>query len=218
MHTALLSGWAGTMSLYELITIDPTDPVYNPIWRQGCFVLPFISRLGVISSLFSWSLGIDQVMSSLWSYETVNTSHLLLSGLCILASIWHWVYWDLDVFISLVNGKQLLDLNKVLGIHLLLSAIVCYLFGICHLAGYSGPGIWTSDSFGIAGSIRLIKPMYSLVSLASYCYGVISSNHIIAGFFGLIISLWHVSTRPGVTQEYLYSSSLHEEKLASLLV
>ena len=26
MHTGLVSGWAGVMTLYELIVIDPTDP------------------------------------------------------------------------------------------------------------------------------------------------------------------------------------------------
>ena len=41
-----ISMWAGVRGLYELITVDPTDPVYNPIWRQGCYVIPFISRIG----------------------------------------------------------------------------------------------------------------------------------------------------------------------------
>lgn len=52
MHTALVAGWSALMLLYELITIDPTDPVYNPIWRQAAYTLPFISRIGVIRSLF----------------------------------------------------------------------------------------------------------------------------------------------------------------------
>ena len=43
----LIDDWSGVMVLYELITVDPTDPVYNPIWRQGCYVIPFISRIGL---------------------------------------------------------------------------------------------------------------------------------------------------------------------------
>ena len=35
MHTALVSGWAGSMALYELAIFDPSDPVLNPMWRQG---------------------------------------------------------------------------------------------------------------------------------------------------------------------------------------
>uniref|UniRef100_A0A453DVL8 Photosystem II CP47 reaction center protein n=3 Tax=Aegilops tauschii subsp. strangulata TaxID=200361 RepID=A0A453DVL8_AEGTS len=39
MHTALVSGWAGSMALYELAVFDPSDPVMDPMWRQGvtCF-------------------------------------------------------------------------------------------------------------------------------------------------------------------------------------
>lgn len=47
MHTALVAGWAGSMALYELAIFDPSDPVLNPMWRQGMFVLPFMARLGV---------------------------------------------------------------------------------------------------------------------------------------------------------------------------
>ena len=51
--------WSSVMLLYQqLITVDPTDPVYNPIWRQGCYVIPFISRISGMRSLYSWSLGI----------------------------------------------------------------------------------------------------------------------------------------------------------------
>ncbi|GJV39096.1 ribonuclease H-like domain-containing protein [Tanacetum coccineum] len=35
MHTALVSGWAGSMALYELAVFDPSDPVLDPMWRQG---------------------------------------------------------------------------------------------------------------------------------------------------------------------------------------
>src|SRR5210317_2232176 len=51
MHTALVSGWAGSMALYELAVFDPSDPVLNPMWRQGMFVLPFMTRLGVDGQL-----------------------------------------------------------------------------------------------------------------------------------------------------------------------
>ncbi|PPS03373.1 hypothetical protein GOBAR_AA17289 [Gossypium barbadense] len=35
MHTALVTGWAGSMALYELAVFDPSDPVLDPMWRQG---------------------------------------------------------------------------------------------------------------------------------------------------------------------------------------
>jgi len=200
MHTALVAGWSGVMVLYELIIVDPTDPVYNPIWRQGCYVMPFVSRLGVVRSLYDWSLGIElstDRVNLYWTYETVSVAHILLSGFSILAAFWHWAYWDLDVFVSSSTGKLVLDLNRIFGIHLSLASCICFGFGLAHLTGFFGPGMWTSDSFGIVGSVRLVKPVYSVIGLAPFCYGVISSNHIVAGFFGICVGLWHISSRPG---------------------
>jgi len=155
--------------------------------------------LGVVSSLYNWSLGIFSSSVYLWTYETVTFAHILLSGLLILAAFWHWAYWDLDVFVSSTTGLLVLDLHRIFGIHLLLSAIACFGFGLSHLTGLGGPGIWTSDSFGILGSVRFVKPVYSILGLTPFSYGVISSNHIAAGFFGLVVSLWHISSRPGPT-------------------
>jgi photosystem II CP47 chlorophyll apoprotein len=202
MHTALVSGWASTMLLYELIILDPSDPVYNPIWRQGCYLIPFTSRLGVVRSLYDWSLGIEVLNNVYWSYESVSSAHIILSGALILASFWHWAYWDLDVFQSQTSGKLLLDLNRIFGIHLSLASILCFGFGIGHLTGFLGPGMWTSDSFGLVGSPRFVKPIYSILSLAPFSYGAIPSHHILAGFAGLCVGFWHISSRPGPT---LYS-------------
>jgi len=119
--------------------------------------------------------------------------------LLILASFWHWAYWDLNVFASSTTGLLVLDLHRIFGIHLLLSAITCFGFGLSHLTGLGGPGIWTSDSFGVLGSVRFVKPVYSILGLTPFCYGVISSHHIASGFFGIVVSLWHISSRPGPT-------------------
>ena len=195
MHSGLPAGWSSLMVLYELITLDPTDPVYNPIWRQGCYLIPFISRIGVIRSLYSWSLGIKVTCNLYWTYETINIAHILLSGSCILAAFWHWGYWDLNVFLS-PAGNFLLDLNQIIGIHLALASLICLGFGLGHLSGFLGPGQWTSDSFGLLGSPRFVKPIYSVIYLAPSSYGVISSNHILSGFFGILVGLFHMSSRP----------------------
>ena len=100
MHSGFVAGWSGVMLGYELITVDATDPVLNPIWRQGCYVIPFTSRIGVIRSLYSWSLGIKLSSLLYWTYETINYAHISLSGSSILAGFWHWAYWDLNVFLG----------------------------------------------------------------------------------------------------------------------
>jgi photosystem II CP47 chlorophyll apoprotein len=53
MHTTLVVGWAGSMTLYELAVFDPSDPVLDPMWRQGMFVIPFMTHLGIKDS-WTW--------------------------------------------------------------------------------------------------------------------------------------------------------------------
>ena len=55
VHTGLVSGWAASMALFEASKYDPTDYVFNPMWRQGMYVLPFMARLGVTTSWSGWS-------------------------------------------------------------------------------------------------------------------------------------------------------------------
>jgi photosystem II CP47 chlorophyll apoprotein len=218
MHTALVAGWSGVMLLYELIIVDGTDPVYNPIWRQGSYVMPFASRLGVVRSLFAWSLGIPldlRTNPSYWTYETVFIAHILLSGFCILAAFWHWAYWDLDVFVASTTSMLTLDLNRIFGIHLVLASLTCFGFGLAHLTGFFGPGMWTSDSFGLVGSIRFVKPTFSLIGLARFGYGVIPSHHILAGFFGALAGVWHLSSTPGPLLYKLLSMGNIEGVLSS---
>lgn len=215
MHTGLVAGWAGVMSIYELVVIDQSDPVYNPLWRQGSYVLPFVSRLGVVRSGFNWSIGIETQLNNYWNYETVAIAHILLAGLLTLAACWHWAYWDLDLFVSSLTGKLVLDLNRIFGIHLTLAALLCLGFGLIHLTGFGGPGFWTSDTCGIIGSVRFVKPVYSIVGLTPYCYGVVPSNHISAGFIGLIAGIWHISSRPSAYLFRTLSMSNIESVLSS---
>ena len=62
--------------------------------------------------------------SIIWSFEGVGAAHILLSGALFMASIWHWVYWDLDIFRDWRTDSPALDLPKVFSIHLLLSSIL----------------------------------------------------------------------------------------------
>ena len=109
MHTALVAGWAGSMALYELAIFDPSDPVLNPMWRQGMFVMPFMSRLGVTGSWGGWSItGETGVDPGFWSFEGVAAAHIVFSGLLMLAAIWHWTYWDLEIWQDPRTGEPAL--------------------------------------------------------------------------------------------------------------
>jgi photosystem II CP47 chlorophyll apoprotein len=115
MHTALVAGWAGSMALYELAVYNPSDPILNPMWRQGMFVLPFMARLGVTESWGGWSVtGGTAVDPGFWSFEGVAAAHIVLSGLLFLAAVWHWVFWDLELFRDPRTGEPALDCQKCL--------------------------------------------------------------------------------------------------------
>ena len=197
MHTALVSGWAGSMALYELAIFDPSDLVLNPMWRQGMFVLPFMTRLGVTKSWSAWNVTGESFSDpGIWSYEGVAAAHIILSGLLFLAAIWHWVYWDLQLFRDPRTGDPALDLPKIFGIHLFLSGLLCFSFGAFHVTGLFGPGIWVSDPYGISGSIQPVVPSWGAEGFDPYNVGGVASHHIAAGILGIIAGLFHLTVRP----------------------
>jgi photosystem II CP47 chlorophyll apoprotein len=185
------------MALYELAIFDPSDPVLNPMWRQGMFVLPFMARLGVTDSWGGWSV-VDKafVNPGFWSFEGVAAAHIILSGLLFIAAVWHWVYWDLELFRDPRTGEPALDLPKMFGIHLFLSGLLCFGFGAFHLSGLFGPGMWVSDPYGITGSIQPVAPAWGPEGFNPYNPGGIVAHHIAAGVVGIIAGLFHLTVRP----------------------
>ena len=197
MHTALVAGWAGSMALYELAIFDPSDPVLNPMWRQGMFVLPFMARLGVTGSWGGWSVtGESGVNPGFWSFEGVAAAHIVLSGLLFLAAVWHWVYWDLELFVNSRTGEPALDLPKMFGIHLFLSGLLCFGFGAFHLTGLFGPGMWVSDPYGLTGHVQPVAPEWGPAGFNPFNPGGVVAHHIAAGVVGIIAGLFHLSVRP----------------------
>jgi photosystem II CP47 chlorophyll apoprotein len=185
------------MVLYELAVFDPSDPVLNPMWRQGMFVLPFMARLGVTSSWGGWSITGESVADpGFWSFEGVAAAHIILSGLLFLAACWHWVYWDLELFQDPRTGEPALDLPKMFGIHLFLSGLLCFGFGAFHLTGLFGPGMWVSDAYGITGSVQPVAPEWGPAGFNPFNPGGIVAHHIAAGIVGIIAGLFHLSVRP----------------------
>jgi photosystem II CP47 chlorophyll apoprotein len=197
MHTALVAGWAGSMALYELAIFDSSDPILNPMWRQGMFVLPFMSRLGVTSSWGGWDItGATGVDPGFWSFEGVAAAHIVLSGLLFLAAVWHWVYWDLELFTDPRTGEPALDLPKMFGIHLFLSGLLCFGFGAFHLSGLFGPGMFVTDPYGLTGHVQPVAPEWGPEGFNPFNPGGIVAHHIAAGVVGIIAGLFHLTVRP----------------------
>jgi photosystem II CP47 chlorophyll apoprotein len=185
------------MTLYELAIYDPSDPILNPMWRQGMFVMPFMARLGVTDSWGGWSVTGESVSNvGFWSFEGVAAAHIILSGLLFLAACWHWVYWDLELFTDARTGEPALDLPKMFGIHLFLSGLLCFGFGAFHVTGLFGPGIWVSDPYGLTGSIQPVAPEWGPAGFDPFNPGGIAAHHIAAGVVGIIAGLFHLTVRP----------------------
>lgn len=196
-HTALTSGWAGLMLFFEAIVTDDSDLIFSPLWRQGLFVTAFCTRLGLVPM------------------DPGITSHTTLCGLMHLASIWHWVFWDLDIF---TTGRTLaLDLLRVFGLHLVLASTPCFFFGHTHLTASIGPGFWTTDAFGLVGRARGLKPSFSVPALSPYSYGSLAAHHLLAGCLGCFAGFWHIGARPSPTLAAIFSASSIESALASSL-
>jgi photosystem II CP47 chlorophyll apoprotein len=185
------------MALFELATFDPSDPVLNPMWRQGMFVLPFMARLGVTGSWGGWNVtGETGVDPGFWSFEGVALAHIVLSGLLFLAAVWHWVYWDLELFRDPRTGEPALDLPKMFGIHLFLSGLLCFGFGAFHLTGLWGPGMWVSDPYGLTGHIQPVAPEWGPAGFNPFNPGGVVAHHIAAGVVGIVAGLFHLTVRP----------------------
>ena len=96
MHTALVAGWAGSMTLYELAVFDPSDPVLDPMWRQGMFVIPFMTRLGIKDSWSGWGARFS-------SYEAwlVDPTHIKPSTQVVLPIVGQEILNERRVFVTL---------------------------------------------------------------------------------------------------------------------
>ncbi|MCE2055846.1 hypothetical protein HAX54_043552 [Datura stramonium] len=155
-----------------------------------------MTRLGITNSWGSWSITGGTVKNpGIWSYEGVAGAHIVFSGLCSLAAIWHWVYWDLEIFCDEGTGKPSLDLPNIFGIHLFLSGVACFGFGAFHVTGLYGPGIWVSDPYGLMGKVQPVNPAWGVEGFDPFVPGGIASHHIAAGTLGILAGLFHLSVR-----------------------
>jgi len=176
------------------------------MWRQGMYVMPMTARLGVVSSWNGWDItggagSFDFDSLGFWgkalpysTFEGVAVAHIVFSGLLMLAAIWHWTYWDLELWEDTRTGEAALDLPRIFGIHLLLAGLVCFGFGAFHC---SSVGLWVSDPYGLNGHVEKVAPVWGADGFNPFNPGGIVANHIGAGLLGIIGGLFHITNRPG---------------------
>ncbi len=122
--------------------------------------------------------------------------HIVLTCLLFLTTIWHWVFWDLELFHNEHIGKPSLDLPKIFGIHLFLSRIFCFGFRAFHVTGLFGHGIWVSNPYGLTEKIQPIAPTWGVEGFDPFVSGGITFHHIVADILGILASLFQPSVRP----------------------
>lgn len=127
------------------------------------------------------------------TFEGVAVAHIVFSGLLMLAAIWHWTYWDLELWEDTRTGEAALDLPQIFGIHLTLAGVVCFGFGLGHC---SSVGLWVSDPYGLTGHVEKVAPAWGADGFNPFSPGGIAANHIGAGLIGFIGGHFHMTNRP----------------------
>ncbi len=144
-----------------------------------------------------WSINRETIINaSLWSYEGVAIVHIILSSLFFLATIWHWVFWDLELFRNERTGKPSLDLAKKFGIHLFLSEVFCFGFRAFHVTGLFGRGIWVSNPYGLIEKVQPVAPTWGAKGFDPFVSRRIAFHYIVADILGILTSLFQPSVRP----------------------
>ncbi|VAI75365.1 unnamed protein product [Triticum turgidum subsp. durum] len=132
-----------------------------------------MTHLGITVSWGGWSISGGTVTNpGIWSYEGVAGTHIVFFGLCFLGAIWHWVYWDLEIFSDERTGKPSLDLPKIFGIHLFLAGVAGFGFGAFHVTGLYGPRIWVSGPYGLPGKVQAVNPAWGAEGFDPFVPGI----------------------------------------------
>jgi photosystem II CP47 chlorophyll apoprotein len=102
----------------------------------------------------------------------------------------------LELFRNPRYPEENLDLPLIFAIHLILAGLLCFFFGLFHVMGIFGPGIWVSDPYGLSGHIEKVDPEWGIKGFDPSKPGGIASHHIAAGILGVIAGVFHFTVRP----------------------
>ncbi|KAF1891520.1 hypothetical protein Lal_00012412 [Lupinus albus] len=114
-------------------------------------------------------------------------AHIVFLGLCFLEAIWHWVYWDLEIYYDEHTGKSSLDLPKIFGIHLFLAGVACYGFGAFHVTRLYDPRIWVSGPCGLTGRVQPVNHAWGVEGFDPFVLRGIVSHHIAARTLSILV-------------------------------
>jgi photosystem II CP43 chlorophyll apoprotein len=197
-HAGLIVLWAGSMTLFELSRLDPSQPMYN----QGLILLPHLATLGI-------GIGAEGQIDT-YPYFVIGVLHLISSMVLGAGGLYHGVLGPAKLNNKVFDYKwnNLDNMTGILGAHLWLLGIGALLFvGRASIFGLYDPAI---------GDVRLIRDItFNPLTIFGYLVGITSEGWTIQGmaavnnledvvgghlWIGLICilgGLWHVATAPG---------------------
>jgi len=206
VHTALITFWSASMTLFELSHFVEEKPLYE----QGFILLPHLATLG-------FSVGPGGEIVGVYSYFVIGVLHLICSAVLGLGGIYHAIFGPErleETAYAFLFGYQWQDrfrMTAILGAHLstLGAAALLLLLKATFLGGLYDT--WASGG----GDVRLVKnssisinPYVLFRYLARSPFGgegsIISINnmedllggHYWVGYILLIGGIFHILTRP----------------------
>nr|GEV65156.1 PSII 47 kDa protein, chloroplastic [Tanacetum cinerariifolium] len=129
MHRALVFGWVGLTTLYELVVFDPFDHVLNPIWRQSVACLGFGAFH--VTGLYGLGIWVSNPYGLKGKVQSVNPS---------------WGVVGFDPFVS----------RRLASHHIATGTLGCGgvwigVRGCCEAGGGGGVGWWADEGCGGSG-------------------------------------------------------------------
>ena len=206
VHTALITFWSASMTLFELSHFVEEKPLYE----QGFILLPHLATLG-------FSVGPGGEIIGIYSYFVTSVLHLICSAVLSLGGIYHAVFGSErleETAYAFLFGYQWQDkfrITAILGAHLSILGAAALLLLL--KATFLG-GLYDTWSSG-GGDMRLVKN--SFISINPYVLfrylvrspfggegSIISINNIedlLGGHYWvryilLIGGIFHILTRP----------------------
>ncbi|MEL6775893.1 MAG: photosystem II reaction center protein CP43 [Cyanobacteria bacterium J06597_16] len=198
-HAGLVALWAGGMLLFEVSHYN----IYQPMYEQGCILMPHIATLGI-------GVGTGGEITSIFPFFAIGVAHLLGSAVLGIGGLYHAIQGPEKLYgFFQFDWTDKAKVAQILGFHILILGVFALLFAA--KAMYWG-GLYDPWAPG-GGDVRLISnPTLDPRTIFGYLIKkptggegwIVSVNNledVIGGHIwigGLLIAggIWHILVPP----------------------
>ncbi len=199
-QAALITLWAGAMTLFELSHFNTSQPMYE----QGLILLPNLARLG-------YGVSDGGIVSDIYPYYVIGVVHLISSTVLAAGGLFHALLGPAnlasnDTFAGSF-GYEWTNPNKmtsILGIHLVMLGCGAWLlvlkamfWGGLYDANLDVVRVITSPTLNIGRIFGyLVGPFSSGGMVGVDSLEDIVGGHLWIGFILVLGGIWHTTTQP----------------------